>query len=771
MAVLLVAATTTTTTTKWSGLLVDAQGVDLGGGIITQTDVQSYADLSQDVAEIQNYLSAGQVDEAMGVYREGLHSQSKPGVKRSLASLGDEMAKADPATPSFLYHVYGETQRSFNDALDGTKLNYVNNLVLQILEEQRQVAPSTSTDGISPAVEAIWAVNLYMYATHLLFTGVYNCQKHSMADNPSVFNVGTANWDEFIALYIGSGQTPGSSTGGNSLYAWAQKYADAFDIGDPEAPVNTKIKLLYQQAMNVMNVPQACTGGGGGDGQEMDTARSLWKLAVQVTSELSKPLFQGLLHALTGSKNAALVKLYSQALVPQMSKCRSSLYKRFYETLITNDDEFDVNDDGSVQAILDDLPEATSCFGYSCGDLAADTGMDACIFDFESYLSYAGYVPVSRVRAVGMADLDINQMKILIELQARDFATYLYMHGANIAKFGLNKEDPMQYVSLHDIATTSERENAEPWYDNFVSYHKDEFYADKVIRSALAGGDDSKWKSTDQVMAIVSTTASYQILLLEAVAKLKIAVAECQKSDQDDPPNFELDPIDEAAALTIGSMEGADLGGSLDLQDGQLIYNILNRHAFQFGTMEPDAKIARAVSEIEDYFYAARGQLDALACSALEVTTQEIVKQAMIGIVQGCIFLADKNAKVTPLSTSGDLAQMEGLAMSFIPLVATNNDLKPQAEILARNLIWTPGSQPVPDGAVVTGKALGQAFTLAMQLSCPNLGSIPTVNPCDGPWGSIEFKEASGATTIATEYAVLRTCVTVALSVLLFVFV
>ena len=377
-----------------------ASGIDLGVGIVTQTNVQSYMDLSQDIMDIKNFWSSGQFEEAKGLYQTGKHSESSPGVLRSLASLGEEMASATPRTPSFLYHVYGELQLDFNAALDGTKLSYVNDFVLRTLDEASNTGGSSVVDDPTdsnnnmkdPVLQAIWSVNLYMYATHLLFTGVYNCERHSLAQEAAIFDVGTANWDQFMALYVGSGQTLAQANG-YSLYTWAQELGDAMGTSDPEASVNSRIKLLYQEAMTKVNVEGACNLG-----EDKDTAGELWKLAVEVVGELSQPLFQGLVHALTKSRNTDLVRLYARALVPQMSKCRPSLYKRLYGSLIEQP-SINLDDRGWVQTILDDIPEATSCFGYSCGDLG-DTGIDACQYNFESYLSYAGYVPTTPVRAV-----------------------------------------------------------------------------------------------------------------------------------------------------------------------------------------------------------------------------------------------------------------------------------------------------------------------------------------------------------------------------------
>ena len=363
----------------------DGAGIDLGGGIVTKTNVQSFADLSQDVREIANLLTSGQVGEAKGVYRSGLHSEIIPGVKRALATLGDNLSANTPKTPFFLYHLFGQTGPSdgFNFALDASKTGYINNYVLKIMDESPTLA-----------IEAIIAVNVFMYATDLLYTGVYTCYRHSLAENPAIFNVGTAGWDEFIALYIGSGQTPAQTTG-SSLYAWAQTLGDTLSTSDPEAPVNTKIKLLYQQAITMVSIENACTST-----SSADTPGELWKLTVSAVAELSKPLFQGLFHALT-SKNRELVGIYAFALIPQISKCRPSLFKRLHQALLSGD-ELNLDDSSFVNAILADIPEATSCFGYSCGDLGS-TNIAVCSNDFETYLSYAGYVPSTSVRAVRLS--------------------------------------------------------------------------------------------------------------------------------------------------------------------------------------------------------------------------------------------------------------------------------------------------------------------------------------------------------------------------------
>mmetsp|Transcript_20174 Transcript_20174/g.43553 ORF Transcript_20174/g.43553 Transcript_20174/m.43553 type:complete len:769 (+) Transcript_20174:34-2340(+) len=686
-------------------------GIDLGGSIITRTNVQPYADLSQDMAEIGNLIAQNQPAEGLRLYQSGQHAESAPGVRLSLEALADSLVAADPKTPSFLFHLYGQADRQLNLAFDSAKLSYINNQITEYFSTQPALA-----------LEATYVLNVWMVATHLLYNGVYECHKRAQADDPdaaTVDDLGMAGWDKFMALWIGSGQQPGA-TNGDSLYAWTQRVSSdlGYSNGAPglESPTNTRLKLLYSEAVTLLSTAGACRNGNAA------TADRLWQLVVNAVSEMSKPLFQGLLVALK-AQDAPRVDLYAKALVPQLAKCRPSLYKKFHESWITG--RYQVGDD--VSELLSMIPDLTFCFGYSCQDLG-NTEIGACdTFDvFRPTLG--GYVPQSEVGNVAAADLDILQIKILTELSSNKFAEFMYMNGANIAKYrqqGTN--DPLDYVSLHDIGVSSERSSAQPFFDIYVTYHDEKDYADKIVRGALTGA--SKWKASQQISEIVALTSAYQILLMEAITKLKIATQECRDADPEIGVTFTLNPIDEAAALLIGSMEGAMLGGSRDLEDGQLIYNIANRHAFQFNTIN-SAQYAKSVSTIEDLLFAARAELDALDCENLELSTESILKYAMVGITQACIQLAVKNEDLGDLSTAASLAQGESLALAILPMIYnTNKDLAGDIEA---NMIRLQGEDPVTSGGAAVGKMFGKGFTEAFLLFCENLGSIQAVDPCEG---------------------------------------
>jgi hypothetical protein len=362
---------------------VSAQGTSLlGGQVTTLTDVQKFADLSQDVAEIQKFVDNESKDRAETLFNQGQHAADDSGLLFSLASLGDTLANASPKTPAFLYHLYGLTDRSTNFAFElEAQTGYINKFITDIFEE-----------SLTFSIDAIITVSMWMYATHLLYDGVYRCHERTVANRANAVELGGAGFDEFIALWIGDGQSPGVANG-DVLYAWAQFFGDIFGMNSPQAPTNEIILDLYGRAKSALSVENACSSDVPG------TAAELWKVATQIVSEMSKPLFQGLIYSiLTGDEDG--VRIYSFALVPQIAKCRPSTYKRLKQRLL--DDAFDF-DEESVSMVLEDLQDAYACFGYTCdaiGEIEGDARLEC---DQEKRNPpLAGYRPTTDVSAVSV---------------------------------------------------------------------------------------------------------------------------------------------------------------------------------------------------------------------------------------------------------------------------------------------------------------------------------------------------------------------------------
>ena len=338
----------------WSLLSrVGAQGTDLGGGVITRTDVEYLADLTLDVRDIEQRIAGGDNNAALNVYSGGRNS-GRNGVLLNLSGLGTNLANGpiEKASSPVLFHLFGLAGRSMviND-LSGNGAytdSYVRSAIM---------------NGRSIASKAALILNVWIYAADLLYKGINTCQKKTEADNPSMFDVGSAGLDEFIALWIGSGQTHGSNEG-YGLYALTEQADRLFASGPPsvdkslaESTVNQQLKLLYQEGASLLSMPDVCTK------QNPDTPRKLWSVVNRISTQMHIPLMQMLIVSIL-EQDALSTKMYANAIIPQASQCRPSVYDRLKEELLDGEPNFK-----RAEFIIADLQEIYSCFGISCNDI------------------------------------------------------------------------------------------------------------------------------------------------------------------------------------------------------------------------------------------------------------------------------------------------------------------------------------------------------------------------------------------------------------------
>jgi hypothetical protein len=356
-----------------------ASQTNLNGGITTRTDVKEYADLALDIRDIRTLSASGQESQVLGLYTEGEHSEIKAFTKHALKKLNDDMATADPRTPHYLFHLYGLSDQTSNVQLLNDQSHYADNFIRDIIGTKLDLA-----------ADSILALSMWMYAAHLLFAGVKTCELRTEADNPDLVPLAGGGMDEFIALWIGTDQQPGSADG-HSLYAWAEQAEELYGKNTAESVVNSQLKLLYVEGSLALSSPHACTN------KNTQTQKQLWILATQITSLMVRPLFQWLIYHIY-QENSEAVSLYALALVPQLSRCRPSIYKRLKENLIDRPVNFDKTPD-----ILDDLLEAFNCFGFTCEDFgfSADAFNSKCAFESKTRV-LAGYFPTSNVNMVSV---------------------------------------------------------------------------------------------------------------------------------------------------------------------------------------------------------------------------------------------------------------------------------------------------------------------------------------------------------------------------------
>jgi hypothetical protein len=107
------------------------------------------------------------------------------------------------------------------------------------------------------------------------------------------------------------------------------------------------------------------------------------------------PLLQLLIDALM-QQDIERVKLHALAVVPQVSQCRPSVYKRLKEELLGDSISFGKNRD-----IIFDLQQTYDCFGVTCADIGAyKVDQVPQCEDFPTNYPIAEYTPTTQVHSV-----------------------------------------------------------------------------------------------------------------------------------------------------------------------------------------------------------------------------------------------------------------------------------------------------------------------------------------------------------------------------------
>jgi hypothetical protein len=328
-------------------------------------------------------------------------------------------------------------------------------------------------------------------------------------------------------------------------------------------------------------------------------------------------------------------------------------------------------------------------------------------------------------------DLDVYQMGILAQLGSWKFLTLLYRFGRNARKPRDSENDPFELHSLQEFAMSANRKSM-PFYTTFINYQKkhNQEYGDQAIMNAIEG--KGKWSTRSQLQraAMVKLTSAYQIIFLETMGLFEEAFVKCEEEDSEIGFSAEENPLDQAAALLIGYMEGKEMRGTS--VDGQLLYNLANKQAFTFGSL--NGQIALVNDQLEDLLYAAKGQLDALDCIKLSRTTSKMSQIMLVPLLQAMLIAAVESEGLPVNSDSESLVQGEVFATTVLPFI---NDMQPEsASSVQRNMIVS-GTNTVPDGSKAVGEVTGKFVAKGLQISCGVLGNSDQIQPCRNYSGAV----------------------------------
>jgi hypothetical protein len=321
--------------------------------------------------------------------------------------------------------------------------------------------------------------------------------------------------------------------------------------------------------------------------------------------------------------------------------------------------------------------------------------------------------------------LDILQLRILTALGSWKFAKMVYLFGKNSPVQIDSENDPFRYYSVRQFAVSANRRNASPYFNSFVQYYDDPNYADTLILEALNGRGKWGGRTTAQKSAFITESCAFHVIYLHTLAQINGAVDACNGYEEDG--EYELThPWDEVAALVIGSLEGPAEGGSRDTDDGQLIWGLSNRRAFQFQKLNDDS-YSEVASKMIDHLFAGKGELDALDCDNLRKTANKVVQEMLIPLLQSVLRYAIQNEKLDNTADVADLALGEVFSLALVPIVSTYD--QNAADIIEENMVYRPGIDPVRDGVQSVANALGDAAE-NFGITCQRIGYTNAVDPC-----------------------------------------
>jgi hypothetical protein len=330
------------------------------------------------------------------------------------------------------------------------------------------------------------------------------------------------------------------------------------------------------------------------------------------------------------------------------------------------------------------------------------------------------------------------------------FARFWYLYGRNSPVQRDSENDLYTFYSIADHAIASSRKNAGLVYLNFIEYFNNVNYAGSIILNALEGL--GKWgnKSIEQRSAIITETSSFLVLFLHLVAQIDNAVDICASDVVEEGEYDMTHPWDEVAALLIGSLEGTGLGGSIDGRDGQLIWSLNTKRAFQFQTLNKEG-YSEINSNIEDALWAGKGEIDALDCVSFQMTADLIKEKILVPLLQSIIHYAILNENLDASSEKEDLAFGETYALAVLPIIHAVDPNS--AAVIQENMVFNDQIKPVRDGAQAVADAVGSA-AVSLGLKCSQLGSAIQADPCR------LFKEQHSGTAKASFGSILITSLT-----------
>jgi len=676
-------------------------------GITTLTNVEPISNIALDVRDMAESLQQGEWVEARRIYEFGRNARQYDRYGNEMDELLSLQRMAHEGKeglfnedPSYMFQVLG--MANVGMGIDETIAMHGNYADAYITEQLNDY--DSGTLGAQASTVLIGS----MVATHQLWKGVEGCLAVKEGYNAEADKTGKHNpkqsFDNFIALYVGAGQTLAPDWDGDMLYELAQAGGGLFDTTDTEgeAFVNSDVRELYQQIQRLMSEEKYC--------ERDETIENLWYLVNKIITRMSIPMVQMLIHSMKQEDQADKVRMYSLAVIPRLSQCRPSIHSKLKDYLL--DKKYKRSD---FPRIVDLLQQSYDCLGIKCDDVGAyRDGVIAECAGYEKSHPLASFIPKENVKSLSKADLDILAIEQLLKFPSttqNKMAQFYYQYGRAAE---IDDDVGFDLTSLQDMTQLAAKGKWSPYYSDYIEY----FTKDKFVDIAIRASFEETY--SDERSAFIVALLRYNVIPEFMMGLIGTALQVCQDPENDESATIYWDAF---AALYIGSLEGIKPNGSDD--DGVMLWSLAKNRARQFNTQN-DNYGARVNDEMIDLLFAGQSEVERKDCGNFEKTVSRALHLMLVPLIQSTIYYAIRNEKAS--ATQKDLAIGEAMAYSLLPIVSRYDENA--ASVIERNMIRANGVTPVAEGPQSVANAFFQILD-NIGWGCDYVGQAEGIDTCE----------------------------------------
>lgn len=664
---------------------------------LTSSYVQERANIALDIKDIMEQLEVGNKDQAYLIYSEGLHSgvYDSLGRRTGLRSLQSFSQNVSMVNPLYVMSLYALAD-------DKGKYRGKDAAVYMDTIVRDSFSGASVLKAKTLAAEAAVSLNVWMEVTSRLYDTVRRCKQNQVTNEEGVESI-----DEAVAYWIGDGRIGDNPQRGHLLYALAERMGEYFgSTGSGQARVNGNILRLFHQVKIELSFPAACS--------DTATRFRVQHIINKIISQMIALNVQVLVHYLRMG-DSDRVSIHAHGFVPFVASCSPSTLAYLKEKLLHGSyPEADVDD--IIQSIYSTLP----CFGLQCNDIGvheSESGMSSCK-DPRLRQRLGGYNPSSDVREFALMDVDILELKILMEMGAYEAAEDLYVFGKNVPS---PNDGGLTALSLQYLARKMSASKV-PLVQNYHRFFNvDGTFADTEISQALT--TNPRGLSKVQRSILVSHICRFIVLFSMAVIEIEEASDACTERRSGDTAIMHWEKV---AAFVIGYLEGS---GS-DAVDGILLWSLSKQMCAEFGTCSSEVPGSSIINDrITTLLYAGRGAILSGNCAELRSAGRQMIPVLQAPLVQATLSAAVKLGRQS-LSTADKervQAQAHGYSLAILPAIDAVD--RSSAAAIAANL---PMDGKALEGGIQVVAVAFAASVRHLAIPCEYLGESEDIDICTG---------------------------------------